>query len=127
LNRQIEVVHKENKPLKSNSCGASFARNTFESPCCFSSCSKEETKIISSLRTETFHLQSLWCKIYTIFTQGGSLNGHMSAVHEVNMVVDMGTVGICEKAVIARENQTYFGENLQFSVIKLFFWNNLQF
>ena len=45
----------------------------------------------------------------------------MSAVHEVNMVVDMGTVGICEKAVIARENQTYFGENLQFSVITLFF------
>jgi hypothetical protein len=51
----------------------------------------------------------------------------MSAVHEVNMAVDMGTIGICEKAVIARENQTYFGENLQFSVIKLFFWNNLQF
>jgi outer membrane protease len=45
------------------------------------------------------------------------LNGHISAVHEVNMVVDMGTVGICEKAVISRENQTYFGENLQFSVI----------
>ena len=57
-------------------------------------------RIISSWREDTFQLQV--CDV--------SLNGHMSAVHEENMTVDMGTAGICEKAVIARENQTYFGK-----------------
>jgi hypothetical protein len=28
--------------------------------------------------------------------------------------VDMRTVGICEKVVVARENQTYYWESLQF-------------
>ena len=64
------------------------------------------------------------CKICEVrFTQSGSLNGHISAVHEVNMVVDMGTVGICAKAVIARKNQTYF----QFSLITEGFQSHYSF
>ena len=46
LNRHIEAVHEKNKPFKSNSCGASFARNTFESPCYFSSCRKEAFQML---------------------------------------------------------------------------------
>jgi hypothetical protein len=49
------------------------------------------------------------------------------------MVVDMGTVGICEKAVNARENQTHifrkpsvFFRSRRFSK-SLFLWKNLQF
>ena len=47
--------------------------------------------------------------------------------------VDMWIVGICENAVIAREDQTYFGENLQFCFktegfqSHYSFWKNLQF
>ena len=35
--------------------------------------------------------------------------------------------GICEKAVIAMENQTYFGENLQFSLITEGFQSHYSF
>ena len=44
----------------------------------------------------------------------------LSAVYEVNMAVDRGTAGVCEKAVIARKIKPNLGktfENLQFSLI----------
>ena len=51
LNRHTVSVHEGKKLLKcdicddknhqSNSCGATYARKTFESPCYFSSCRKE--------------------------------------------------------------------------------------
>jgi hypothetical protein len=39
----------------------------------------------------------------------------------------MGTVGICAKAFITRKNQTYFGENLQFSLIAEGFQSHYSF
>ena len=63
------------------------------------------------------------CKLYincnicdVRFTQSESLNGHISAAHEIHKYGSRYGTGICEKAVIAMENQTYFGENLQFSL-----------
>ena len=55
----------------------------------------------------------------------------LSAAHEVNMAVDSGIAGICEKTVIARENLIWgkpsvFFNNRRFSK-PLFFWKNLQF
>ena len=44
----------------------------------------------------------------------------------INMVVDMGQ-GFVKKAVIAMENQTYFGENLQFSLIAEGFQSHYSF
>ena len=51
LNRHIEAVHDESKPFKSNSCGASFTRNTFEPPCWFSSCRKDPKVSVQGVKT----------------------------------------------------------------------------
>ena len=45
----------------------------------------------------------------------------------MNVAFLKGAVGICEKAVIARENQTYFWENLQFSLITEGFQSHYSF
>jgi hypothetical protein len=46
---KCDICDEENKPFKSNSCGASFARNTFESSYYFSSCRKEAFQMLHLL------------------------------------------------------------------------------
>ena len=48
------------------------------------------------------------------FTQSGSLNGHISAVSEVDMIVDMGRVGICEKTVLRGKIKFILGKTFSF-------------
>ena len=52
---------------------------------------------------------------------------HFLQRHSMNLAFLKMTVGICEKAVIARENQTYFWENLQFSLITEGFQSHYSF
>ena len=57
--------------------------------------------VILDLQERHTWMHTFSCKICDVrFTQSGSLNGYISAIHEVNMAVDMGTAGICKKKAL---------------------------